>query len=79
MIESSCWTPVESLSVESSLVLDPVATDRVLLPSLTLISPAQEFDTPLNLFSQEAGVFRSMCEKSRISREDIELATEGSL
>ncbi|KAL7417822.1 ABC protein [Mrakia frigida] len=50
--------------------------DRILVLDAGRIA---EFDTPLNLFSQEAGVFRSMCEKSRISREDIELATEGSL
>lgn len=33
----------------------------------------QEFDTPLSLFDQR-GVFRSMCETSHITREDIEAA-----
>lgn len=31
---------------------------------------SQEFDTPLNLFDGE-GLFRSMCDRSNISREDI--------
>lgn len=30
-----------------------------------------EFDTPENLFRMEAGVFRSMCDKSRITIEDF--------
>ncbi|KAF8318754.1 ABC protein [Clavulina sp. PMI_390] len=33
-----------------------------------------EFDTPLSLFDQENGIFRSMCEKSHIERGDIEAA-----
>jgi ATP-binding cassette, subfamily C (CFTR/MRP), member 1 len=30
-----------------------------------------EFDTPLNLFDKEDSIFRSMCVKAGLSREDI--------
>lgn len=33
-----------------------------------------EFDSPLNLYRDEDGLFRSMCDRSNISREDIERA-----
>jgi len=33
-----------------------------------------EHDTPLNLFAREGGIFRSMCERSNITREEIERA-----
>lgn len=38
----------------------------------------QEFDTPLNLFDQKGGIFRSMCETSQITRKDIEAAWEAA-
>jgi len=33
-----------------------------------------EFDTPLNLFDREDGIFRSMCDRSHIGRKEIETA-----
>jgi len=33
-----------------------------------------EFDTPINLFDREDGIFRGMCNRSSISRTDIEKA-----
>jgi len=33
-----------------------------------------EFDTPINLFDQEDGIFRGMCNRSNINRTDIEKA-----
>lgn len=30
-----------------------------------------EFDTPENLFDRPDGIFRSMCDRSSISRDDI--------
>ena len=30
-----------------------------------------ELDTPLNLYDQENGIFRGMCERSGITLEDI--------
>lgn len=33
-----------------------------------------EFDTPLNLFMREDGLFRVMCEKSNITLEDVKIA-----
>jgi hypothetical protein len=35
----------------------------------------QEFDTPLNLFELENGIFRGMCSRSNISKTDIEKAS----
>lgn len=34
------------------------------------------FDTPLNLFDKDDGIFRSLCERSGIKREDIVHAME---
>ena len=33
-----------------------------------------EFDTPTRLFDMEDGIFRSMCDRSKISLEDIRRA-----
>ncbi len=35
-----------------------------------------EFDTPVNLYRQEGGIFRGMCERSSIQLDDIQLARE---
>lgn len=53
-----------------------ISYDRVLVMDKGMIA---EFDTPINLFSQADGIFRSMCEQSNISREDIEKAKTESL
>lgn len=42
--------------------------------SFFLLSP--RFDTPLNLFDNENGIFNSMCQQSGIRREDIVSAEE---
>ena len=36
----------------------------------------QEFDTPINLFGIFDGIFRSMCERSGVTLEDIKLAVK---
>ncbi|KAI5833117.1 hypothetical protein K523DRAFT_413569, partial [Schizophyllum commune Tattone D] len=38
-----------------------------------------EFDTPAVLFEKSDGIFRSMCERSSITLEDIRLAAKGSV
>ncbi|KAJ6518372.1 ABC protein [Mycena vulgaris] len=48
-----------------------VSYDRILVLDAGRIA---EFDTPLNLFNQSEGVFRSLCEKSNITLSDIEKA-----
>ena len=35
-----------------------------------------EFDTPTRLFSIEGGIFRGMCDRSKISLEDIQRAAK---
>ena len=35
-----------------------------------------EFDTPTRLYDTEDGIFRGMCDRSNISREDIRRATK---
>ena len=35
-----------------------------------------EFDTPTRLFNMEDGIFRSMCNRSEVSLEDIRRATK---
>jgi len=35
-----------------------------------------EFDTPSRLFEMEDGIFRGMCDRSKISLEDIERAAK---
>ena len=30
-----------------------------------------EFDTPLNLYDKEGSIFRSLCNKANLSRQDI--------
>lgn len=30
-----------------------------------------EFDTPLNLFDDEASIFRSLCDEAGLTRQDI--------
>ncbi|KAF8922710.1 ABC protein [Mucidula mucida] len=45
-----------------------ISYDRVLVLDNGMIA---EFDTPQNLFSQEGGIFRSLCEGSNISLQDI--------
>ncbi|KAF8317717.1 ABC protein [Clavulina sp. PMI_390] len=37
-----------------------------------------EFDAPLNLFDREDGIFRSMCETSHITRDDIVAAAKAA-
>ncbi|KAJ7120061.1 P-loop containing nucleoside triphosphate hydrolase protein [Mycena epipterygia] len=46
-----------------------IAYDRILVLDAGKIS---EFDTPLNLFNRNDGLFRSLCEKSNIMAADIE-------
>ncbi|WWC59914.1 uncharacterized protein I303_102476 [Kwoniella dejecticola CBS 10117] len=43
-----------------------------------VVDSSQEFDTPLRLFDTD-GLFRSMCEKSSITREDIVQARQAEL
>ncbi|KAJ7477714.1 ABC protein [Mycena latifolia] len=45
--------------------------DRILVLDAGKIA---EFDTPLNLFNKDDGLFRSLCEKSNIASSDIEKA-----
>ncbi|KAJ6537690.1 P-loop containing nucleoside triphosphate hydrolase protein [Mycena capillaripes] len=45
--------------------------DRILVLDAGKIA---EFDTPLNLFNKDDGLFRSLCEKSNITSSDIEKA-----
>ena len=35
-----------------------------------------EFDTPTNLYGMSGGIFRSMCERSSISADDIHYAVK---
>ena len=35
-----------------------------------------EFDTPARLFNMEDGIFRGMCNRSKVSLEDIRRATK---
>ncbi|KAH7909505.1 ABC protein [Hygrophoropsis aurantiaca] len=49
-----------------------ISYDRILVLDAGLVS---EFDTPLNLFNLEGGIFRGMCERSNISSKEIEAAT----
>ena len=37
-----------------------------------------EFDTPQNLFNNESGVFKSMCEEANVSLSDIKNAKFGA-
>ncbi|KAH7925482.1 ABC protein [Leucogyrophana mollusca] len=48
-----------------------ISYDRILVLDAGLVS---EFDTPLNLYRMEDGIFRGMCERSNISLKDIESA-----
>ncbi|KAJ6571086.1 ABC protein [Mycena capillaripes] len=48
-----------------------ISYDRILVLDAGKIA---EFDTPLNLFNQDEGLFRSLCEKSNITSSDIEKA-----
>ncbi|KAK4689734.1 hypothetical protein P7C73_g391, partial [Tremellales sp. Uapishka_1] len=52
-----------------------ISWDRVLVMSAGEI---EEFDTPLILYDQ-SGLFRSMCDRSEISREEIQKARAGKL
>lgn len=36
----------------------------------------QEYDTPVNLFRKEGGIFRGMCERSHITLGEIEKRRE---
>ena len=38
-----------------------------------------ELDTPLNLYDQAGGIFRSMCERSGISRQDFFTSQEARM
>ncbi|KAJ7224976.1 ABC protein [Mycena haematopus] len=48
-----------------------VSYDRILVLDAGKIA---EFDTPMNLFNKDEGLFRSLCEKSNITSSDIEKA-----
>ncbi|KAF8175919.1 P-loop containing nucleoside triphosphate hydrolase protein [Mycena galopus ATCC 62051] len=48
-----------------------VSYDRILVLDAGKIA---EFDTPMNLFNKEEGLFRGLCEKSNITSSDIEKA-----
>ncbi|KAJ7440231.1 ABC protein [Mycena latifolia] len=48
-----------------------ISYDRILVLDAGRIA---EFDTPLNLFNRDDGVFHSLCEKSNITLSDIEKA-----
>lgn len=36
------------------------------------LTDRQEFDTPLNLYRNQESLFRTMCDRSNISYQDIE-------
>ena len=63
------------ISYDRILVLDAgtVAVSAILIGTRTcpLTFYGQEFDTPETLFKNEEGIFRSMCEGSNISLDDI--------
>ena len=42
--------------------------DRVLVMDAGTVA---EFDTPLNLFDKKDSIFRSLCDKASLNREDI--------
>ncbi|EIW84009.1 ABC protein [Coniophora puteana RWD-64-598 SS2] len=46
-----------------------ISYDRILVLDQGQVA---EFDTPLNLFRRQDGIFRGMCERSNISEKDIE-------
>ncbi|KAI0784237.1 ABC protein [Abortiporus biennis] len=48
-----------------------ISYDRILVLDAGKIA---EFDTPLNLFLKNDGIFRTMCERSNISMDDIQKA-----
>ncbi|KAJ6454129.1 ABC protein [Mycena sanguinolenta] len=48
-----------------------ISYDRILVLDSGKIA---EFDTPMNLFNKDEGLFRSLCEKSNITSSDIEKA-----
>lgn len=52
-----------------------IGWDRISVMDAGLIA---ELGTPLELFDNEGGIFRSLCERSQISRADIERAQEES-
>lgn len=39
-----------------------------------MLTPSQEFDSPLNLFQRQDSIFRGMCERSGITTAEIEKA-----
>ncbi|KAJ7165411.1 P-loop containing nucleoside triphosphate hydrolase protein [Mycena filopes] len=49
-----------------------ISYDRILVLDAGKVA---EFDTPLSLFTQEGGLFRSLCDKSNITSSDIEKAS----
>jgi len=49
-----------------------IGYDRICVMDAGRIS---EFDTPTRLFNMEDGIFRGMCDRSKISLEDIRRAT----
>jgi len=50
-----------------------ISYDRILVLDAGTIA---EFDTPLELFMRQRGIFRSMCEQSNISLDDIQKSSE---
>ncbi|KAJ7669805.1 hypothetical protein B0H14DRAFT_3538606 [Mycena olivaceomarginata] len=48
-----------------------ISYDRILVLDAGKLA---EFDTPLNLFNKDEGLFRSLCDKSNITSSDIEKA-----
>ena len=42
--------------------------DRILVMDQGKVA---EFDTPLNLYDKEGSIFRSLCNKANLSRQDI--------
>ncbi|KAK0495417.1 ABC protein [Armillaria luteobubalina] len=53
-----------------------ISYDRVLVMEEGRVA---EFDSPLNLFLRDDGIFRGLCDRSNISLDDIELASKPML
>lgn len=46
--------------------------ERMHIVLQTVLTRQQEFDTPANLYKFDNGIFRSMCQRSNITGEDID-------
>jgi hypothetical protein len=76
-----CVLPVSSLLLCSLLGAHASPIDRLKTiigyDRICVLDAGQiaEFDTPTALFKQKDGIFRSMCDRSSITAEDIRMAS----